>query len=227
MIVKHGHWAIKQLDRTQRQIEFVASRQEVDADNEVIVTRGIALDRFRKNPILQLDHDALKRFGRVDMLMVKPVDGADALVGQATILPAGVSATADQAYGELVHGALGGVSMGFLSLETGPPILSGQRGQTHTKTELLEISCVSIPSCASCVVTGKSARFRSAPLSARLRRGGEIVLELAVPDDGLTRYEIDLDDLAAATRSAIREGFASVAAAAARKRLLYLSGRVE
>ena len=159
---KHVHCMVKAVDRQQRQIEFVASRQEIDRDGDVIVTDGIDVSNYRRNPTLLLQHDRTVRFGRTDSLIFRPVDGVNALIGRATVLPAGVSAEADQAYAELLHGALGGVSIGFSVKEADAvPILPGQSGRTFTKTELLEISIVSLPSCASCVVLLKSAQTHS------------------------------------------------------------------
>lgn len=186
---KHVHGAFKSVDRAKREIEFIATRQEVDADGEVIVTRGVELSRYRKNPTLLLEHDRTKRFGRVDSLTLQPVAGADALVGRAAVLPAGVSAAADQAYQELLHGALGGVSVGFVPVESDTTaILPGQRGRTFHRIELHEISVVSLPACSSCVVTAKAARARP-PLR----------------DDLL---EIDADVFAAAWRELLRETIA-------------------
>lgn len=174
---KQTHGTIKAVDRTKREIEFVASRQEVDRDGEVMLARGIDTQAFMKNPVLLLDHDRFRRFGRVDSLRVSTVDGAEALIGRASIVPPGVSAEADQAYAELLHGALNGVSIGFRPLEIDPtPILPGQRGQTFRRAELLEISLVTLPACPSCVVTAK--RFGRATAA-----DDEIVLLLDEPDE--------------------------------------------
>lgn len=160
---KHVHCLLKAVDRKQRQIEFIASRQAVDRDGEVILTRGIDTTGYQRNPTFLLQHDRAVRFARTDSLTLQTVDGADALLGRATVLPAGVSAEVDQAYAELLHGALGGVSIGFRVKEADAvPILPGQTGLTYTKTELLEISLVTLPSCQSCVVVAKSAQSRTA-----------------------------------------------------------------
>ena len=138
---------IKQVNRDNREIEFVASKEETDRDNEVIVVRGIDLSNFRKNPVMLLQHDPRTRFGRVDGLRVERIDGVDALLGRASVLPFGINPEVDQAYQEMLHGSLNGISIGFL--------VKDRRGPKITKSELLEISLVSLPSCASCTVTGK------------------------------------------------------------------------
>ena len=159
---KHTHGVLKAVNRGNREIEFVASRQAVDRDGEVILTRGIDTANYRRNPTFLLQHDRAVRFGRTDSLTFQTVDGADALVGRATVLPARVSAEVDQAYAELLHGALAGVSIGFRVKEADAvPILPAQTGLTYRETELLEISLVTLPSCQSCVVMAKSARTHS------------------------------------------------------------------
>ena len=194
---------IKTVDRAKREIEFVATRQEVDADSEVIVTRGIDLTRYLRNPTLLLEHDRGERFGRVDSLVVQTVDGADALVCRATILPGGVSPAADQAYAELLHGALGAFSIGFMAKEIDPtPILPGQSGVTYKRIELLEISAVSIPACASAVVTAKSARAGS-------------------PD-----VDISPADIRHVTRECVREALGVIVARSVRRAVDRARGRV-
>ena len=154
---------IKQIDRSRREFEFVASCQEVDADKEVVVTRGIDTEtRYAQNRTMFLNHDPSRRYARVDALWLGSVRGADALLGRATVLPPGVSAEADQAYAEMIHGALNGISIGFLKRETDlKPILPKQTGVTYKKIELVEISLVPLGSCPSAVVTAKSVEAGS------------------------------------------------------------------
>lgn len=154
--------AVKGVDRTRREFKFIASRQEVDRDGEVVVTRGIQTANFDKNPIMLVDHDRGRVFGRVHRKWIETVDGADALLMVATALPVSVSADADQIYGEIVAGARSALSISFLVLEVDPrPILPNQTGNTFSKVELLEVSSVSLPSCASAVVIDKAAGDRS------------------------------------------------------------------
>lgn len=200
---KHFHPAIKQVDRAKREIRFVASRQEVDRDGEVILTGGIDTANYRKNPVLLARHDHTFNLGKVDTLAVEQTDGADALVGVATILPAGISPEADQAYGKILAGALNGVSIGFLPLETDEkPILPGQKGRTFRKVDLLEISIVSLPSCPSCVIVEKSWR------------NGDLI-------------DVDEADLKAAIRRVVGSAIVTMAFEHVRSAMLRLTGRID
>lgn len=200
---KHFHGGVKQVDRAKREIRFVASRQEVDRDGEVILTQGISTANFRKNPVLLARHDHTFNLGRVDTLAVEQTDGADALVGVATILPAGISPEADQAYGKILAGALGGVSIGFLSLETDEkPVLPGQKGKTYRRVDLLEISIVSLPSCPSCTIIEKA--WRSENL-----------------------IEVDQADLGAAIRAVVKKSIIELTCAHIRNAMLRMTGRID
>ena len=221
-VTKYFPASLKSVTRDKREIEFIARRMEVDRDGEVVVTRGIDTTAFMKNPVLLLEHDHRTRFGRVDSLRVERRDGADALVGRATILPAGVSAAADQGYGELLYGALNGISIGVLVHEWDPsPILPGQRGRTMTQTQLLEISAVPIPSCSSCVVTAKSAATWKA---------NDIALEIAPAlDDVVLEIEdtFDIEELNHVLPGLIGDAIAQLVCRTVREEVLYASGRVD
>src|SRR5262249_7543253 len=95
---------LKGVDRANREIQFIATTQEPDRDGEVVVTAGIDLSAYQQNPLLCLDHSTTQRIGHVDALVRTTVNGVPALVGRATVLPPGISAVADQAYGEIVNG---------------------------------------------------------------------------------------------------------------------------
>lgn len=86
-------------------------------------------------------------------------DAADgpALVAQAEILPAGTSPRVDERWA-IQAGACSGISIGFLPKSIDKPQRPGQTGRTYTSVELLEISSVTVPSCPTCVITGKRAR---------------------------------------------------------------------
>ncbi len=169
--MKQTHGEVKQVNPEDREIEFIASREVPDRDSEVILVRGIDTRPFMQNPTLLLQHDTSTRFGRVTSLRVEEVDGALALIGKAKILPEGISAEADAAYAELRFGSLNGISIGFMPKETSrEKVHPAQEGRTIVKSELLEISVVTIPACSSCVVTEKS------PSRMITVRDGQLVL---------------------------------------------------
>ncbi|MCS6305999.1 MAG: HK97 family phage prohead protease [Nitrospira sp.] len=162
-IHKHAHGVLKGISREQREIRFVATRLEVDRDGEVVVPSGMDTANYDKNPTVLLQHDPLSPIGRVVSLRLGLVDGVPGWIGIARIDPPGTSEAADRAYRQIASGSLNGVSIGFMVQEVSPrALLPGQTGRTYTKTSLLEISLVTIPSCASCVILEKTLRKETA-----------------------------------------------------------------
>jgi hypothetical protein len=117
------------------------------------------------NPILLRNHDYTQTaVGRVIDLRVKDVDGAPALVGIATF-PENCPAC-DQALTEIRSGLVNTVSIGFFIHEAGPPA-KGARGKTVTRSELIEISLVQVPACASCIIFDRDYRQEDPMLTTR------------------------------------------------------------
>ncbi len=167
-----------------RTIRFIASHERVDADGQVVLVDGIdEQTRFLRNPVLLQSHDhRAPAVARVVHLWRAVLDGAKALVGEAHF-PAG-DADAERALQKVRAGLLNAVSIGFKSLVQGPPQLPDQRGVTHVKSLLYEISLVALPACPTCLVTSKCA-CRSAEKEHPMNRWGdhEIVLDVIDDDD--------------------------------------------
>lgn len=185
-IVKHREAAVRQVDERRRLVDFIASTQEVDRDQEVVITRGIDLTAFRLNPTFLLDHDRRAPLGRVVALGVERLGNHDALTGTAEILAAGTSQRADEAWAEIKAGVRNGISIGFLPVDVDPP---GTRGRVLRRVELLEISSVTMPSCRACVVTGTSGAKALADqaalatsVQATLARAEQLQIKLLVAD---------------------------------------------
>jgi len=156
MVQKHLHAAVKRIDERNREIEFIASHERPDADGELVVVAGINLSRYKQNPVVFLQHDRFQPVARTLSLVHQTLDGAPALIGRA-VFPEG-DEDSERVYRQVKDGLLGAVSIGFLPLEQGPPRLPGQKGVTHIRTELLEISLVTLPSCPTCIITAKAAK---------------------------------------------------------------------
>ena len=154
-----GGLRIKANGAEHRLIEFIASQEFVDRDGDVIKVSGINVANYMRAPVLAIDHDLTKILGRTLELTKTVRDGVPALVGRAEILPVGLSPVADQAWGEVVSGARAGISVGFLPVDIGEATLPGQRGKTFRRSELLAISVVAVPSCATCTLTPVSKCF--------------------------------------------------------------------
>ena len=154
MLKKEVAAHIKSIDPTQREIVFVATHRQIDRTGEVVEPDGVSLATYRKNPTLLEHHDPKRPVGRVVSLTLQTIDGVPGLLGLATF-PEHVE-DSEKAYRKVKAGLLSAVSIGFLSLEQSGPVLKGQTGITHTKTELLEVSLTSLPACPSCLILEKS-----------------------------------------------------------------------
>ncbi len=148
--------------------EFIASDESVDSHNTIIKASGWVLDRFARNPVIQLFHDS-RRF---------PVaKGTVSVVGtelrlKAEFAPADDPVSgpdAEQALRWIDRGVLG-VSVGFMPLaeeydesrESGdvyqdlfyPPI-------NYMRQELLEVSIVNVPSNVNALPAGRAVLERA------------------------------------------------------------------
>ena len=158
LVYKDLDLAVKQVDPEKRRIKFVASQQLIDRDEDVIVVAGVDIADFMLNPILLADHDRTFPIGKVISLRVERRPEGQALVGEAEILPSGVSERIDEVWAAIKFGARNGISIGFRPLEVGAPILEGQRGRTYFRVKLYELSNVTLPSNASALIEEKRAR---------------------------------------------------------------------
>jgi len=159
VVHKHAHALLKGISRNQREVRFVATRFEIDRDGEVIDPNGLDVKAYKKNPVFLLQHNPDRPIGRVTSLNLGLVDEALAWTGVARIDPPGTSDDADRAYKQIDAGSLNGISIGFRVEEATPrAVLPGQTGPTYKRTSLLEISLVTIPSCANCLILEKTLR---------------------------------------------------------------------
>ena len=125
---------------------FVASSEAVDRYGDVIVASGWQLKNFRKNPIALWQHSGAQPIGTW-----KDVDVVDGqLVATLEMVKPGVSIIADMLRGMVEQRVLRAVSVGFQPMaghierildEKG----NWQGGYRYLKSELLEISLVSVP----------------------------------------------------------------------------------
>jgi phage head maturation protease len=202
-------------------ITFCASQEVTDSYGDVVLVDGIDLTRFKRNPVLLADHDKTFVIGAVARLWLEDRPAGRALMAEATLLPAGISARIDEARATILAGARRGVSIGFKPLEWEPRRNDdGQNGYTFRTSELIEISSVALPACPTCLIESKShggcgCRSQAAPEHV-------IVLD----DEPITR---DDDEITMGPREAaqvvgriVAEQFAAV-----REELRYASGRLD
>jgi uncharacterized protein len=139
----------------KRQVRIVANTDTVGRDDIILVSAGIELTEYRRNPVILFQHCADWPIARAVEISV--VD--DELQALTQFPREGVSARADEIFGLIGEGVVNAVSTGFDTLESEPMDPANPRnGLRITRCELHEISFVSIPALSSAVVTERAAR---------------------------------------------------------------------
>lgn len=136
---------IRSLDEKRRTIVFTSSTEKVDRAGDIIRASGWVLDNYRKNPIVLWAHRASDPpVGKCVEIHVE----SKSLVQTVEFAPKEVLPFADTVWNLYREGFLTAVSVGFLPLEEKP--ITDEAGRTtgyeFTKQELLELSCVPVPS---------------------------------------------------------------------------------
>lgn len=134
----------------QRQVRVVVSTEEIGRDNIVMMTAGIDLAPYLRNPVVLWQHDPGRPVARAISLAAE----GDRLVALVQFPESGVSATADEVYGLIRAGIVNAASIGADPLETEP---LGGGGERITRAEMCEFSFVSIPAVRSALVTERAA----------------------------------------------------------------------
>ncbi len=133
---------------------FTVSTNEIDRDGDVVDIPGMSLDSYSKNPVVLYGHDySSLPVGRATRLQ-------KVQEGDVQKLKARVEFTPDSAFGPgytgirgsmvrrmYASGFLNATSIGFAPWEEKPLVDKRVRnpGKVYTKSELLDISCVSVP----------------------------------------------------------------------------------
>ncbi|HKV17362.1 MAG TPA: HK97 family phage prohead protease [Reyranella sp.] len=142
-----------------RTITFVASDETVDRYGDIIRADGWDLTAYKKNPVMLFGHNSREPpIGTTDVEIV-----GKKLMAEATFLPEGVSAFADEIWRIVDAGALRAMSVGFLPTETPLPIWKDDDEETGIITgfefvgqELLENSVVPVPANPSALALARS-----------------------------------------------------------------------
>ena len=129
-------------------VSFVASTAEEDRMGDVIRQDGWQLDRYKSNPVVLFGHDHEKPIGRSHNVRVE--NGV--LRADIEFAPEEVDPFAAKIGKMVKAGFLRAVSVGFKPIDM-KPIKSGYE---FVKSELLEISVVSVPANASALSFAKS-----------------------------------------------------------------------
>lgn len=138
----------KSIDEEQRVITGIASAPEVDRVGDVVEPLGVTY----KNPMpLLWHHRHDKPVGTVEFDM-PTVDGVKFTARLPKVEEAGaLKDRVDEAWQSIKAGLIRAVSIGFRPLADGmEPIKGG--GMRFTKTEVFELSLVTIPACSAAVI---------------------------------------------------------------------------
>jgi HK97 family phage prohead protease len=144
-----------------REVAVIAATRGVKRDQNDLVPSGISLDNFRRNPIILWQHSPDQPVGCATAIGIV----GDELRARIEFAPAGCSALADQLCSLVKAGIVRSISVGFDAKETQPIDPKRPRGgQLITRSELLELSFVSVPADPDAVVIERAvqgARFAS------------------------------------------------------------------
>jgi HK97 family phage prohead protease len=138
-----------QIQQSGKTFSFVASTASQDRMGDVIRQDGWDLKAYKNNPVVLFGHNHDQPIGRAHNVRVH--DGA--LKADFEFAPEGVNPFAAQVGRMVEAGFLKAVSVGFRPLEY-KPMKSG--GLEFIKSELLEISVVSVPANSEAVAFAKS-----------------------------------------------------------------------
>lgn len=144
----------------KRQVRVICSTQAIGRDALVVMSAGIELDAFRKNPVILWQHDPTVPIARAVTISTAG-ENLEALV---QFPPEAASPKAREVYELIRAGIVSGLSLGFEPIKVEPLKEGGDVvGTRISRCELLEVSFVSIPAVPNALVTGRSASLRAAP----------------------------------------------------------------
>lgn len=133
-------------------IEFIASKEVADRDNEIIAIKGIDLKNYKKNPIVLFAHN------RQELPIGKAVGitkSGDSLKMKVEFADEETYPFAHQVYKLVKGGYLNAVSIGFSADYKEVSYDEKKNTRTFNKTELFELSIVPLPANADALATGK------------------------------------------------------------------------
>ena len=153
----------KSIDEEQRVITGIATAPEVDRVGDVVEPTGVTY----KNPMpLLWQHQHDKPVGTVEF-DVPTADGVKFTARLPKVEEAGaLKDRVDEAWQSIKAGLIRAVSIGFRPLSDGVEHIKGG-GMRFTKTEVFELSLVTIPACSAAVIQAIKSidQQQSAPAS--------------------------------------------------------------
>lgn len=136
-----------------RTVEFIASKEVVDRDREIIKVKGIDLKNYKKNPVVLFAHD---KFGLPVGKTVKITKSKDTLKMKVQFATAEEYPFADTIYRLVKGGYLNAVSIGFMPDYEKIEYDDKKRTRIFNSIEMFELSVVPVPANQEALATGKS-----------------------------------------------------------------------
>ncbi len=146
----------------KRQISYLVSDETPDRVGDIIKVSGWDLSLYRKNPVILWAHDgtSVPPIGRSTNVR-RRYEGSPRLTADVEFAPKEAYEFADTIYQLASRGFIKATSVGFMPLETmdldkkaREDMGLGRYGQVFTKSELMEISIVSVPANPSALELG-------------------------------------------------------------------------
>jgi HK97 family phage prohead protease len=163
-----------------RGFRFTAVTARKGRDGHVLLPQGVDFTNYKRNPVVLWQHNQTSPVARCSGLSL--IDSE--LRGSAEFPPVDTSELADEICGLVKSGIVSAVSVGFDVLESEPLDPKQPRGgQRITRSELLELSLVSVPADTGAVITERGYRkgaMMSAEASKNLVRLDEHISKVCV-----------------------------------------------
>ncbi len=153
---------VKSVDEAQRTIEGIASTPAPDRYNDIVEPAGI---EFKLPLPFLYQHKHSEPIGSVVDARIT----SDGMAIKAKVASAGIHADIDRAWAYIKAGLVRGLSIGFRSLEDAYDRETG--GYHFLRTELMEISAVTIPANAEATITAVKSYDSDAAALGHERRG--------------------------------------------------------
>ena len=143
--------------KEDRVVEFIATKEVVDRDGDIVKVSGLNVKNYKKNPVILLNHD---RRGLPVGKAVRVVKSGGELKVKIKFADPEEYSVADTVYKLVKGGYINAVSMGLMpdweTMEYKEDKKTKKRIRTINKADILEISIVTVPANQEALVTGKS-----------------------------------------------------------------------